>query len=289
VTDPSVVPSGLAQPGSPPASIPYTPEWLASLKALLGDVGCSQLGLYAIPHDLLLSVVIPVYNERETFRTLLDRVKAVPIRKQIVMVDDCSKDGTTDILKQIAAEAEQAPDAMNQLKVVFHEKNKGKGAAVKTGFSHTTGDIVLIQDADLEYDPAEYPRLLRPIIEGKADVVFGSRFLGDQAHRVLYYRHYLGNQVLTMLSNMFTNLNLTDMETCYKVFTREAIDSIWPTLQQERFGIEPEITAKVARRKLRVYELSISYSGRTYEQGKKIGMKDGFQALWCIVRYGMAD
>jgi glycosyltransferase involved in cell wall biosynthesis len=274
VTDTFAAANGLAQPGSLPASVPYTPEWLASLKALLGDVGCSQLGLYAIPHDLLLSVVIPVYNERETFRTLLDRVKAVPIRKQIVMVDDCSKDGTTDILKQIAAEAEQAPDAMNQLKVVFHEKNKGKGAAVKTGFSHTTGDVVLIQDADLEYDPAEYPRLLRPIIEGKADVVFGSRFLGDQAHRVLY---------------LFTNLNLTDMETCYKVFTREAIDSIWPTLQQERFGIEPEITAKVARRKLRVYELSISYSGRTYEQGKKIGMKDGFQALWCIVRYGMSD
>lgn len=269
---------------------PYTQEWYEGLRHQLGEVVCRQLGIYAIPEEFLLSVVIPVYNERDSFKVLLDRVKSVPIRKEIILIDDCSKDGTRDQLKELEAElAQSAIDPLNKLVFLFHEKNQGKGAAVKTGFSKTSGNVVLIQDADLEYDPSEYPRLLRPIIEGKADVVFGSRFLGDQEHRVLYYWHFLGNTVLTTLSNCFTNLNLTDMETCYKVFTKQALDPIWPTLKQNRFGIEPEITAKVARRRLRIYEMSISYSGRTYEQGKKIGWKDGVQALYCIVRYWWGD
>lgn len=268
---------------------PYSSTWYESLKRVLGETTCQQLGIYAIPADLLLSVVIPVYNEERTLEALVDRVRAVPIRKEIVLVDDGSKDASGDVMRKIAAEATANADPMNVVSIHFHERNQGKGAACKTGFSKATGDIVLIQDADLEYDPAEYPRLLRPIIEGKADVVFGSRFLGDREHRVLYFWHSLANQCLTMLSNAFTDLNLTDMETCYKVFKKPAIDSIWPTLKQNRFGIEPELTAKVARRKLRTYEMSISYAGRTYAQGKHIGWKDGLQALWCIGRYWWAD
>lgn len=268
---------------------PYSTEWYESLRKTLGDVVCRQMGIYAIPDHWRLSVVMPIYNERDTIRVVIDRVKAVPIRKELILVEDCSRDGTRDILKQIEAEAKANPDPQNEIVVVYHDVNRGKGAAVRSGFSKAKGDVVLIQDADLEYDPSEYPRLIKPIVDGKADVVYGSRFLGDQEHRVLYYWHYLGNTALTTLSNMFTNLNLTDMETCYKVFTRQAIDSIWPTLKQNRFGIEPELTAKVARRKLRIYERSISYSGRTYEEGKKIGLKDAFQALWCIIRYWWAD
>jgi glycosyltransferase involved in cell wall biosynthesis len=268
---------------------PFTVPWFNALRRTLGDVGCRQLGIYALPPEVVLSVVIPVYNERETLRVLLDKVRAVPIRKEIVLVDDCSKDGTRDILRELEREAAESPDPQNRIVIAFHDVNRGKGAACKTGFSKTTGDFVLIQDADLEYDPSEYPRLLRPLVEGRADVVFGSRFLGSQEHRVLYYWHYLGNQVLTQLSNWFTNLNLTDMETCYKVFTRKAIDEIWPTLKQNRFGIEPELTAKVARRRFRTYELSVSYDGRTYDEGKKIGWKDGVQAIWCIGRYWWGD
>uniref|UniRef100_A0A7C2JXW9 Glycosyltransferase family 2 protein n=1 Tax=Schlesneria paludicola TaxID=360056 RepID=A0A7C2JXW9_9PLAN len=264
---------------------PYSPEWYESLKQRLGAIPCRQLGLYAIPPEWLLSVVIPVYNEERTLRQLVDRVRAVPIRKELILVDDASRDGSRGILEQLQAESEP----LNVVRIHFHERNQGKGAAVRTGFGLAQGDVVLIQDADLEYDPAEYPRLLRPIVEGKADVVFGSRFLGDQPHRVLYYRHYLANKLLTMLSNLCTNLNLTDMETCYKVFSKQALADILPTLKQNRFGIEPELTAKVARRKHRVYELSISYSGRTYEQGKHIRPKDGLQALWCIFRYWWAD
>jgi glycosyltransferase involved in cell wall biosynthesis len=268
---------------------PYSQEWYAGLKARLGEAACRQLGLYAVPENWLLSVVIPVYNEERTLEVLVNRVRAVPIRKELILVNDASKDGSRAILDRMQAEAATNPDPLNTIRVHHQEVNQGKGAAVRTGFLLCAGDVAVIQDADLEYDPSEYPRLLQPIVEGKADVVFGSRFLGDQEHRVLYYRHYLANMGLTMLSNWFTNLNLTDMETCYKLFTKQALADIAPTLKQNRFGIEPELTAKVARRKLRVYERSISYSGRTYEQGKHIRPKDGVNALWCILRYWWAD
>jgi glycosyltransferase involved in cell wall biosynthesis len=266
---------------------PYSAEWYNALKNLLGDGVCRQLGVYAVPDEFLLSVIIPVFNERGTLPDLLDRVRAVPLRKEIVLVDDFSTDGTRDLLKEYESRAWDDP--LSELSIQYHDVNRGKGAAVRTGFSKARGDALIIQDADLEYDPAEIPRLLHPIIDGRADVVFGSRFLGDQPHRVLYFWHYAGNRFLTLLSNCFTNLNLTDMETCYKLFRREVIEDIGPRLRQDRFGIEPELTARVARRKYRVFEMSISYQGRTYEQGKKIGWKDGFKALWCIVRYGVAD
>ncbi|MFZ5833294.1 MAG: glycosyltransferase family 2 protein [Planctomycetota bacterium] len=266
---------------------PYSAEWYQRLRETLGDSGCKQLGFYEIPSGFLLSVVVPVYNEESTLREVVARICAVPINKEIVLVDDCSRDGSRAVLEQL--QEELADDPRNRLVLAFHEKNRGKGAALRTGFAQVSGDVVVIQDADLEYDPAEYPRLLQPIVEKRADVVFGSRFLGDQPHRVLYFWHYLGNRFLTGLSNCFTNLNLTDMETCYKVFTREVLSAVLPTLRQDRFGFEPEITAKIARRGYRVYELSVSYSGRTYEQGKKIGWRDGVKALWCIVRYGVAE
>ena len=226
----------------------------------------------------LLSVVIPVYNERETIHDIIDAVEARPFRKEIIAVDDCSTDGTRDLLAAMQNE---------NLKVFLHEKNQGKGAALQTGFSQATGDIILIQDADLEYDPDEYPVLLKPILDGKADVVYGSRFAGHGAHRVLYFWHYVGNRFLTLLSNLFTNLNLTDMETCYKVFTREALAGL--EIREKRFGFEPEITAKMAKKKLRIYEVPISYYGRTYEEGKKINWKDGVRALWCILKYNLFE
>ena len=266
---------------------PYSAAWCAALLQTLGEAACRQLGFYEIPQDLLLSVVMPIFNERQTLKTVVQKVMQVPIRKELILVDDASTDGTRDILPEIEREA--IDDPLNTIRIEYHDQNRGKGAALKTGFERVTGDIVLVQDADLEYDPSEYPRLLQPIVEDKADVVYGSRFLGDHPHRVLYYWHYLGNKFLTTLSNVFTNLNLTDMETCYKVFRKEVVQSITPKLRQQRFGIEPEMTARIARRKFRVYEMSISYSGRTYEQGKKIGWRDGFRALWCIVRYGLAD
>jgi glycosyltransferase involved in cell wall biosynthesis len=276
---------------------PWTHDWYEKLRVQLGETACRQLGFYALPPEVVLSVVIPVYNEVDTLEHLISRVKAVPIRKEIILIDDCSRDGTRELLKRLEdeqreQEADQPGDATrntNRLTVIYHEKNQGKGGAVRTGFGAVRGDFVIIQDADLEYNPAEYPRLLRPIVEGKADVVYGSRFLGDQEHRVLYFWHYLGNRFLTTLSNCMTNLNLTDMETCYKVFRREVIDEIAPLLKQNRFGIEPEMTARIARRHYRIYEMSISYSGRTYEQGKKIGWKDGISAIWCIIRYGLSD
>jgi len=223
-----------------------------------------------------LTIVIPVYNEKETIHDIIEAVSVTPYRKEIIVVDDASNDGTGDLLAAMQRDG---------LKIITHERNQGKGAALQTGFTYATGDIIIIQDADLEYDPDEYPVLLKPILDGKADVVYGSRFAGHGAHRVLYFWHYVGNRFLTLLSNLFTNINLTDMETCYKVFTREALAGV--RIKEKRFGFEPEITAKMARKKLRIYEVPISYYGRTYEQGKKINWKDGVRALWCILKYNL--
>lgn len=223
-----------------------------------------------------LGVVIPVYNEERTLHLIVEKVLARPEVGELVMVNDCSKDGTWETMQALAGTDER-------IRIFTHEVNQGKGAALRTGFQHITSDIVIIQDADLEYDPDEYPKLLIPILSGRADVVFGSRFLGSGMHRVLYFWHYVGNKFLTLLSNMFTNLNLTDMETCYKVFKRDVLANI--VIQENRFGFEPEITAKVAKLKVPIYEVSISYYGRTYEEGKKIGWKDGVRAIWCIVKY----
>jgi glycosyltransferase involved in cell wall biosynthesis len=224
-----------------------------------------------------LSVVIPCYNEVATIEGILVAVAASAVDdKEIIVVDDCSMDGTREKLKTLSVPG---------LKVVYHERNRGKGAALRTGFREASGAVVIVQDADLEYDPRDYPKLIAPILEGKADVVFGSRFAGGESHRVLYFWHYAANKMLTLLSNMFTNLNLTDMETCYKAFRREIIQRI--ELREERFGFEPEVTAKVARLGCRIYEVGISYSGRTYAEGKKIGWRDGLRAVWCILRYNL--
>jgi glycosyltransferase involved in cell wall biosynthesis len=226
----------------------------------------------------ILSVVIPVYNEARTLREVVARVLAAAPTKEILMVDDASSDDSRAIMQELA-------QAHAEVRCFFHEKNRGKGAAVRTGIPECRGDLVLIQDADLEYDPKDYPRLLEPILSGRADVVFGSRFVGGDSHRVLYFWHSVANRILTLFSNMVTNLNLSDMEVCYKVFRREVVQSL--KLREERFGIEPELTAKIARKKVRVYEVGISYSGRTYDEGKKIRLRDGFWAVICILRYGL--
>ena len=225
----------------------------------------------------LLSVVIPCFNEAATILDLLERVRSAPVAsKQIIVVDDGSSDGTRELLQGLQAD---------DLTVLLHERNRGKGAALATGFAAARGEICIVQDADLEYDPAEYPLVIGPIVAGKADVVFGSRFQGAAPHRVVYFWHRVGNGFLTLLSNMFTDLNLTDMETCYKAFRTEIIQAI--AIKEKRFGFEPEITAKLAKRRYRIYEVGISYYGRTYDEGKKIGWKDGVRAIWCILKYNV--
>lgn len=226
-----------------------------------------------------ISIVIPCYNEIKTIESIVQAVLAVPLpyERELVIVDDCSRDGTRDYLENL----KNKPNFV----IVFHEVNQGKGAALRTGFAHATGDIIIIQDADLEYDPNEYPKLLKPIIDGKADIVYGSRFVGGESHRVLYFWHSVGNHFLTLMSNMFTNLNLTDMEVCYKVFKRPILQEI--VLEEDRFGFEPEFTAKISRLGYPIYEVGISYYGRTYEEGKKINWRDGVRAIYVILKYGV--
>ena len=249
---------------------------IEKLADMIGLNNCRAIGLYKIPENFKLSVVIPVYNEKRWITEVLRRVRMVPIPKEIILVDDLSTDGTREMLPQFADE---------NTKILYKQVNQGKGAALMDGFKLCTVNVIIIQDADLEYDPDDYPSLLQPIIENKADIVFGPRFIGEK-HRVLYFWHMVTNKILTVLSNMLTNLNLTDMETCYKVFKKEVLEGM--DLKSNRFGFEPEFTAKIAKKKKpawRVFEVPVSYDGRTYEEGKKIGLKDGFNALYCIVRY----
>ena len=232
---------------------------------------------------MIVSVVIPVFNEMRTLEQVIKRVQAAPVEKEIILVDDYSTDGSRERVQSLGEQP--------NVRAVLHDYNQGKGAALRSGFAAATGDVVLIQDADLEYDPNDYPKLLGPIVENDADVVYGSRFAGGETHRVLYFWHSVGNRFLTLLSNMMTNLNLTDMEVCYKVFRREIIQSI--DLKENRFGFEPEVTARLARfrkpdgSRLKIFEVGISYAGRTYEEGKKIGWRDGVRAIWCIIRYNL--
>ena len=272
-------PDKLAAPACPTCGgrAPTPEQWIA----WLGPTVAGRLGLYRIPPELKLSVVVPVYNEAGTALELLRRVRETPIAKEVLVVDDGSTDGTSELLTDVG----EWPG----FRVLKHPCNRGKGAALRTAFAEVTGDIVIIQDADLEYDPSQYPQLIQPIVEGRADVVFGSRFLTHGAHRVLYYWHWVANRFLTGMSNLFTDLNLSDMETCYKVFRRDVIAAIAPTLKQNRFGIEPELTAKVARRRYRIYEMGITYCGRGYEEGKKIGFRDALKAFYCILRYWRWD
>ena len=232
---------------------------------------------------MIVSIVIPVFNEMRTLEQVIKRVQTVSVEKEIILVDDYSNDGSRELVQSLGEQP--------NVRAVLHDYNQGKGAALRSGFSAATGDVVLIQDADLEYDPNDYPKLLGPIVANDADVVYGSRFAGGETHRVLYFWHSMGNRFLTLLSNMMTNLNLTDMEVCYKVFRREIIQSI--DLKENRFGFEPEVTARLARfrkpdgSRLKIFEVGISYAGRTYDEGKKIGRRDGVRAIWCIIRYNL--
>ena len=226
---------------------------------------------------MILSIIIPCYNESKTIVSLIDAVKKSPVKdREIIIVDDGSKDGTRDILNQL-----NDPE----VRIIFHSKNKGKGAALRTGFNEAKGDICIVQDADLEYDPQEFPLVIQPILDGKADVVFGSRFQSGRPHRVVYFWHRIGNGLLTLMSNFLTDLNLSDMETCYKAFRREIIQSV--NIRENRFGFEPEVTAKISKMNIRIYEVGISYYGRTYDEGKKIGWKDGVRAVYCILKYNL--
>jgi glycosyltransferase involved in cell wall biosynthesis len=257
-------------PGRTSAFITGTPSDVPAMSRMRGRT--------PIPgDDVRLSVLIPVYNERDTIELILDQVHAVPVPKEVICVDDCSTDGTPEILERLRAKGRVD-------RLVRHEVNRGKGAAIRTALAASTGNIVIVQDADLEYDPADWPSLLEPIMDGRADAVFGSRFLGGP-HRVLYFWHSVGNATLTTLSNMFTNLNLTDMETCYKAIRGEVARSL--KLKSDRFGFEPEITARLSRARARIFEVPISYSGRTYAEGKKIGWRDGLAAFWHIVRFNL--
>ncbi len=227
-----------------------------------------------------LSVIVPIYNECATLERVVEKVLSVPLEIELICVDDRSSDGSRQILEELQ-------HRYSQLRVLLQPKNMGKGAALRRGIKEATGDFVVVQDADLEYDPAEFPNLIEPLVRNQADVVYGSRFLGGRPHRVLYFWHFVGNSLLTLLSNCLTNINLSDMETCYKVFRREIIQSI--PIEENRFGFEPEITVKVAKRRLRIYEIGVSYNGRTYKEGKKIGWKDGFRALWCLLKYSLKE
>jgi glycosyltransferase involved in cell wall biosynthesis len=275
--EPATQPAGVLRPPADVTGRPTLQQW----HAWLGEGVCRHLGIYPVPQGLRLSVVIPVYNEQATIGELIRRVRSVPIPKEIIVVDDASSDGTRELLGTMSGDED--------LQIIYHQQNQGKGKALRTGFAAARGDIVIVQDADLEYDPGQYYQLIQPIVEGMADVVYGSRFLSLGPHRVLYFWHSVVNRVFTTFSNMFTGLNLTDMETCYKVFRREVIEAINPVLKEDRFGCDPELTAKVARRRYRVYEVGISYFGRTYQEGKKIRFGDACRVFWCILRYCLWD